>query len=273
MNTDSRFLAQAYSFFGILKVSMVDCLAHPKRILSNFLVLFVRVGVMFALYAYAFKYVGRNVNGISFEIAIWSIAIYFIILATYLRYIFVDINTDVVSGKIETIVTKPVNYLLYRYALKLGAGLGDMLFVLIAVSLILGLTIGIPAGTHDLLWVLEVILITVLGMVITLLMYSLIALGSFWIDNARPFFWIVDKLVLVLGGSYVPIALFPIAIKLFAIYSPFGASMFATYIFNPDFAEKFVTLVGVQVMWILVFLILIKFVFGRAMKRLSVNGG
>jgi len=83
----------------------------------------------------------------------------------------------------------------------------------------------------------------------------------------------LDKSVLVLGGAYVPLALLPQSFQAFATITPFGAPMFATQMFNPNFLDKWPLLFGVQVVWLLIGFFLIAGIFAKAKANLSINGG
>jgi ABC-type uncharacterized transport system permease subunit len=101
----------------------------------------------------------------------------------------------------------------------------------------------------------------------------LTALPVLWIDDAAPFYWIIDKSILIFGGSYVPLALLPKTFQTFANLTPFGAPMFATQMFYPNFSEQWLSLFAVQIFWIGVLFLVISFVFSRAQLKLSINGG
>jgi ABC-type uncharacterized transport system permease subunit len=101
----------------------------------------------------------------------------------------------------------------------------------------------------------------------------LVGLLSFWVEDINPVFWVVDKAVMILGGSYLPVALFPGLMYKIAVYSPFGASQFVSHASASAWFSEWPLLVGVQFFWIALFAVAVITVFNLARKKVSVNGG
>jgi len=260
-------------YLSLVVVGVKDRLYYPGRLLAHVVVLIIRVGILLALYSYAFDYLGGNVGGIDVKIASWSMAAYFIVLSLNVRRVFQALNDDVVSGHIEVMVNKPFSYLLYRVALQFGYGVPDSIIALGAMLPFLYFFVGVPATDMSLGWAVRVFMLLGGGIALACGIYTLIGLAAFWIDNASPLYWIFDKSIMVLGGSYIPVALFPHGVRALAEYSPFGASMFVTHIFNPEFSHAWLRLLLVQVTWCIVFLALTAWVYRQARQKLSVHGG
>jgi ABC-2 type transport system permease protein len=113
----------------------------------------------------------------------------------------------------------------------------------------------------------------VFAAILSLLIYSVVGLLAFWIEDVKPLYWIVDKAVMILGGSYLPVALFPKIMYQIAIFSPFGASQFITHTVYDTWKVDYLKLIGIQLFWIIVVGIIVAYMFGRAHKKVSVNGG
>lgn len=260
-------------YVSLVKIAFRESLYYPKKTLSEIAAIFIRVGVLVILYAYAYRYFGKNINGISLQVACWSMAVYFILLSLNARNLFRDINDDIISGKIEMLVNKPIGYLSYKTSSHFGRNMLNGLITLIAGLIMLPIFIGIPAVTVTPVWAVEVVLLTILGLTLAYLLYVLIGLAAFWLNNAMPLYWITDKAILILGGSFIPVALFPSVIQAVARYSPFGATMFSTYIFYPNFPQEAIALMVTQLIWICVIGWLVSIVYKAAEKKLTINGG
>ena len=250
-----------------------DTIFYRSKIIAFALVWLVRVGLMYAVYAYAFQYRGGAVQGMNFQAAIWSIALYFVVFSLCIRRVYKDIADDIYTGTIETKLNKPFHYILYHVCMRLGKGVPHfLLFVFLAFPLLM-LSVGFPLASFSLSWLLEVAFLLVLGIGITFLLYSIVGISAVWLTDAEPMYWILDKAVMILGGSYVPVALFPMAMRTVAEFTPFGAATFITHAFNPDFQERWVLLAGVQMMWGIVLFLLLVALHHYANKKLSINGG
>jgi len=108
---------------------------------------------------------------------------------------------------------------------------------------------------------------------LSLIIYSIVGLLAFWVEDINPIFWVVDKAVMILGGSYLPVALFPKFMYNLALYSPFGASQFITHTVYDSWKTDWVLLIGLQLFWILVLGVALYLIFASARKKVSVNGG
>jgi len=260
-------------YFFILKIALRDKVHDPGRLLLQTIAYSIRVGIFIALYAYAFRYVGGGIMGVDIHIAAWSMAAYFVLLSVQMRGVFQDINEDVKNGTVEVMLNKPFHYLWYRALFKFGTGIPGGVISLVAAFIFLSLFVGLPRTSFDALWIVQLSVIVFFGLILAALVYVLVGLCAFWIENARPVYWIVDKTIMVFGGSYIPVALFPGALKAFAEYSPFGASMFATHAFYQDFSDKWMSLVIIQIAWIVMLGVLVVFFYEKARKTVSINGG
>jgi len=231
------------------------------------------MGVLLALYWYVFKLNGGVVNGVTYVVVAWSMFFYFIVSNFNLRRISRLIMADVQSGNIEVFLNRPVSYLFYKIWWTLGLGFHNFVIIGIFGFAILSLIIGIPEsmtiGIFLPLLFLEFILTTVL----TIIVYGIVGIFAFWMEDINPVFWIVDKFVMILGGSYLPVALFPALMYKFAIYSPFGASMFISHVVYDSWRTDWYKLMGIQVLWIIVLGIFLIWLFNMAKRKVSVNGG
>lgn len=266
-------MREGNKYISLSRIALKDTLHYPMRALSELCITFVRVAILVILYSYAYHYLGRNINGITLQIGVWSIGIYFILLSFNARRIFQDINEDIISGKIEMLVNKPIGYLTYKVSMHFGYNLLNGIMATVGMFVILNTFVGPPALLPGLVWWLEVLVLSILGLILAYLVYIIVALAAFWLNNAAPVYWIVDKTILILGGSYIPVALFPHSLQLVARYSPFGATMFATYIFYPNFATDAFMLILIQMVWMIVAFIFVKLLYAAAEKKLTINGG
>ncbi len=257
----------------VFTLSLKESLYYPNRLLASVCIAAFRVVMMLLIYSYVFRYIGRTVNGIDAATAIWSIAIYHLLLYAQFRAVFKIINDEVRRGELEVQLNKPYAYLFYKFWEQLGRGIPNFIVVAaVVVPLLLAFLGGAPEA-FSVLRFFAGVLLAVGGTIVSAALYMLIALPALWIDDAQPIYWIADKAVLILGGSYVPLALLPGVFHTLANFTPFGAPMFATQMFNPDFSSRWWQLALLQGFWIAVLGGAAIFLFEKARKKLSVNGG
>jgi ABC-2 type transport system permease protein len=80
-------------------------------------------------------------------------------------------------------------------------------------------------------------------------------------------------MVMIFAGAYLPVALMPDGMRLFAQWSPFGAILPATQVFHEAFMQRFAQLLLSQIFWIVLCYGGMYIVWHRATKKLSLNGG
>lgn len=257
----------------IISILTKDRIHYPTRLMVDTASLFARCGVLLLLYYYVFKLRNGTVNNTTYDMVAWSIFMYFVFSTLRLRDISRSIMQDVQSGNIEVFFNKPMSYLLYKTWWQIGSGLYSSVVVGIIGSIVLFLLIGIPQTMTIGIFIPTLILTFLGASILTLLVYGLVGILAFWIEDINPVFWIVDKAVMILGGSYLPIALFPALMYKIALYSPFGASLFVTHTVNESWKDNWYLLIGIQILWIAITGSLLYFLYLKAKKRVSVNGG
>lgn len=257
----------------IIKTLVKDRMQYPGRLFADTTSIVARCGVLLLLYSYVFKLNNGVVNGVTFDVVAWSIFFYFSLSMLGLSRISRLIMQDITSGQIEILLSKPVTYLSYRAWWQIGAGIYPFLITTMLGSLVLALTVGIPRTMTIPLFLPTLLLVFVGSMILFLFVYSIVGLLAFWIEDVMPVYWIIDKAVMILGGSYLPVALFPDLMYKVALYSPFGASVFVSHTTYESWASIWYKLIGIQMLWIAVLGAVIYFMFSKAVKRVSVNGG
>ena len=169
-------------------------------------------------------------------------------------------------------MNKPINYLIISIFKVIGQGLYSFLFISISGSIIMILIFGLPKVNY-LLFVPTFIITFLLGQILSLIIYELIGLSAFFIEDNRPIHWVVDKFVMLLGGSYLPISMFPNFMKLIAFISPFGAINFATSTVYSSWDNEFMVRIIIQIIWIIISSFLLIFMYNKAKIKAMINGG
>ena len=257
----------------ITSILVIDRLFYPGRLFVDTLAVVARCGVLLVLYSYVFQVNDGVIHSTTFQVVAWSIFFYFALSALRLRDISREIMKDVQSGNVEVLFSKPVSYLSYRMWWQVGSGLYPFIVILLFGSLILALTIGVPATMSLSIFAPTLFAVVLLGAMLLLCLYAIVGLLAFWIEDINPVFWVVDKTIMILGGSYLPVALFPDFMYAIALYSPFGASKFVTHTVYESWSAEWLFKLGLQAGWVFVMGLLVAVLFILAKRSVSVNGG
>ncbi len=260
-------------FSSILKIVKTERSLYKIRSIVEITTILARCGVLLLIYAYIFKYKGGLIGDTNFQIVAWSMFIYFAIMMLKIRDINRNIMADIKSGTVEILFTRPINYLWYKIYYQSASGFFPFLYVTVAGVGILYFWIGIPETMQSWFFVITCIITFIFSIINAFCIYILVGLLAFWIEDVESFRWIIDKFIMVLGGSYLPVALFPKILYVLAIYSPFGAAYFVTHTVNSNWYIESSRVIPLQIFWAVVLVCAVYLVFKKAQKKLSVNGG
>jgi ABC-2 type transport system permease protein len=244
-----------------------------KKMFADLVITIMRFGITIWLYASLFQYKGGEIFGINLQIAAWSMFFYFFFMTINPRTIASEIQKDIQSGKVEVILSKPVNYIYY----KLGEYLGNRFYPFIFNSIIgtfcMIFFLGIPQNILSLNFLFTFPIVFVLCFILSFQIFTILGFLSFWMQDISPVRWIVDKFVMMLGGAYLPIAFFPVIMQKLALYSPIGASQFISWTAYPNWSNIYLKMISLQLFWVFVFGFILYITQKNAFKKLSVNGG
>ncbi len=257
----------------IVKTLVKDRIQYPGRLIMDLVAILMRCGILLILYWTVFKLNDGMINGSTFLFSAWSIFFYFSFSIMRYREISRVIMQDVQTGNVEVLFSKPISYLSYRMWWQIGSGIYSFFVITIVSTVGLMLLIGLPPTMTIGLFLPTFLLTFLLGSILSLLIYIIVGLLSFWIEDINPIFWMVDKAVMILGGSYLSVSLFPPLMYKIALYSPFGASQFVTHTVFTSWQSNWYQLVGIQLGWILALGLIVFVMFGKAKQNVSVNGG
>ena len=256
----------------VVKIFMKNQMQDRTNLILDIFNMVSRCLIVFLLYAYIFKLNGGVINGVDYKTTMWSMFIYFCIMILNIRRLDNIIMNEVKSGNVEMFMNKPTNYLLISFMRVIGQGIFSFLFISILGSIIMALFVGI-SNLNLPIFIPTFIITLFLGQVLGLLVYGIIGLMAFFIQDVRPIHWIVDKFVMILGGSYLPISMFPNFMKVIAYASPFGAINFASSTVYDSWNNEFITRILLQFMWIFIFGILMNYIYKKSKEKAMINGG
>ncbi len=212
-----------------------------------------------------------TVAGFSMRQALWYLTFTEAIELSQSR-IFRPISNEVKDGTVAYALVRPYSYGVYWLVRGLGESVVKLapilvvgfLFATLFVGPLPGYVAALPAG----------LVVMLLGLAQGLLLQTVIGLLAFWFEEVSPFFWILQKLVFVLGGMFFPIDFFPEWIQAFAKLSPFAFSAYWPATTMVAFsAERFFTTLAGQLAYIGLFAAVAVAVYSGAVRRVHAHGG
>ncbi len=260
-------------FFLVLRLQARQAWFHRAAAIGTIVTWSLRSGITVLLYHGIYKIIGTgSIKNISFEVAASSTILYAIYSSFSTRDISKIVNSDYKSGAIEIWLNKPVSYLAFKIAEIFGRNI-PVIVTLLVLSVGFFSIGGLPNVDHLLKRLLLGILLLWSGVVIGCLLSGLIGLSVIWLKDNSSLHSIIDKIIMIFGGSYLPLTFFPPYFRLMGESLPTGAVTFISQIFYPDFFDNLPRFIITQLFWIIILGIALSKVSQAANRNMTVNGG
>lgn len=251
---------------------------HESKTIRNTVISAINLCVIIYIFVQMWSFIyggneGQVITGFTLPMMIW----YLIITETIQfcvnsRTVTRDMSNDVRSGKIAYMITRPYNFFAYQLTNHFAGSLFRALFIFLT-----GLAIGFAVvGSVPVLSAAGLIL-GLLSLLIAIFLqcviYTLVGMLAFWIENAVPFQWLVSKAFLLLALFFPP-EIFGGAAQDIIIYSPINAAMAGPARLFVNFSwELFFQTFTVQLIYLAGFIALGIFMFKKGTKKVNVYGG
>jgi ABC-2 type transport system permease protein len=259
-------------YFSIFKVSVRDRLAYPLELLyANIFILLITF-VMSQIWVVVFASSPEKlIAGFSFEAMVWYVFMTELILTSQPNIIF-TIGEDIKSGNVAYALTKPYSFMAYYFYFSFGRTIVTLFIKVLFGVAILSWFVFLP--NVSLLSILATVIAVILALILNFVIAGSLSLFAFWLEDVRSMRFIYQKIVFIFGGLLFPIDIYPEFLRKIIHYLPFEGILYgpAKTLVNFDLAYWQI-LVGKQIVWILVFLIIIKIIYARGIKKINLNGG
>lgn len=182
-----------------------------------------------------------------------------------------EMEEDIRRGDVAYQIARPASWLGARFA----HGLGALTFrapVMLAVACVAAWSVaGAPSRPAGLA---VAIAFGAMAAVVVTLFHVVIGVAAFWLGDVAPAYWIWQKLLFVLGGLLLPLQFYPAQFVRVARLTPFPVLLAAPASLatgEPLMSAGVLTLA--LAFWALAGWLVARAAFGRAVRRLHVNGG
>ncbi len=257
-------------YFEIGKINLMNNLAYSSEFfLKSFfilIILFIFVNIWKAAYA------GKEIiDGFTLAMIIWYMLMTESIVtsgSTVIR----EVNADIQSGSVAYQLNKPYSYIGYYFAKSISYKLISCVITFVIGAILVYLLVG---GIKISLISIPLILISViLALTLDFFMLLCIALVAFWFEDTTSLRWIYDKILFTIGGMLVPLEIFPDWLEKISTVLPFSFAVYqpAKLFVNFNMA-RFLEVVGAQIAYILVFVVIAIIIYRKGIGRVTINGG
>jgi ABC-2 type transport system permease protein len=273
LRTPFSFRKSAEKYIQVLKISLNTRTTYIADFLSRAVLVGFIVWVLTQLYSVTYASKGvSEINGVTLPVAIWTLALVHSFYLSPRPAVSTLVGTEVKAGTLAYSINKPYSYILFHYFTVLGKASLNLFMNVLATTLTAFLLVGpihislkaILAGT----------ILLFFGLTMDFLFMFSIGLSSFWLEDPKPFTWIYLRMQLIFGGLIIPLSLFPNGLRKVIELLPFSQNFYgAAHMITAFNTHLFFKFLLVQFFWILCMSQLIRFIFKKAMKNISINGG
>ena len=260
-------------YIYIYKSTLIENLTYVANILFGFVSFFSIMFIFLNLWQYVYSDGSELINGYSFEQMIWYVLITEMLWhGTRNRAFSKEISDTIKTGNIAYNINKPYNYVIYVLFKHLGE-ITIKCIITSIVGIIIGLTFIGPIENFSFINLPLILLAFFLGTLINSIIVITISICSFWIEDSSPFYWVYNKIMLLLGTLF-PIEMFPEAIRPIISCSPIFVVTYGPAKLVLNFSiEMFIKIFIAQIIYLLVLFFIMNFLYNKGVKKLNVNGG
>lgn len=176
---------------------------------------------------------------------------------------------DIKAGKISSYLLQPTRTVYYMFARHTGTRGVAIAFSL--VYLIVGLVLSPPTSVVACLLFLVVV---VSALFICLAQCTIVGCFAFWMTDAKGLKNVVNHFSKVFSGAMIPLTIFPEAVKVPVMLSPFASYAYlpATLLQTRTVNSFLLLQVGVSIAWAILLLIISRSIWRKGVKRYEAIG-
>ncbi|PES11002.1 ABC transporter permease [Bacillus thuringiensis] len=209
--------------------------------------------------------------GMGYVETVWYLLVAEAIILS-LNPVYLTISEEVQSGSLAYTINRPYNYLSYHFFNGLGESMLRFSINLCTGAVLVFYLVGpIPIKFIS---IFPLSIVIFFSFLLNFCLSALIGFSAFFTEDAAGIAFIYQKFLFILGGVLIPLDFFPGILQKIANYLPFSFITFAPSKLVVHFSiSHFYQVLCGQILWIGLFLILLKVVFKVGVRRLTINGG
>ncbi len=260
-------------YLYIYKATLMENIQYIMNIILGFVSFFVMLFIFLNLWDYIYSDSSNLIGGYSKTQMIWYVIITEIMwFGTRNQTLTSQISNDIKSGTIAYSINKPYNYMFYIVARHFGE-ITIKFFLFLGVGILFGYSFVGALPNFTIISIPILMIVFLMSIFINTFIRIGISIFSFWIEDAGPFHWIYDKLIIVIGTLF-PVEVFPTWVQPIIIFTPIYVITYGPAKLVINFSmEMFAKVFLIQSIYFIVTLLLLVVLFQKGVKKLNVNGG
>lgn len=213
------------------------------------------------------------------DYSIYQMFVY-VILARFISMIitpgfFFEVISEIQSGIISNYIAKPVNYILYCFAKELGNKSKNFIVDIIPLIIVAFIYRENLILNFSLINIVFFICSFVFAYLLYFEIIMSVSMFSFWFYEISSWFYTITFMIEFFSGSIIPIDLLPAIIQNVLKFLPFKYLVYfpVTILTQNLNTNELITGFSVQVIWVVINFILVKFIWTLGSRRYDAYGG
>ncbi len=257
-------------YLTTFSISIRNALYYRKNILGGIIMYTLFVYTFFLLWTAVYK--RGSIDGYSFKQMIWYFCTTEIIAMSMGGGIFYQMGQDIKSGSVAYQLGRPYSYLWYQFSNNMGS-VSVRLSMFIVIAGILGTLLAGAPGFASAESILFFAIALILALLVQFFIMVSIGLSAFFVEENRPFFFIYQKLILILG-TFLPIEFFPDWMSNILKFMPFSLVTWGPAKMFVDFSyEHAAFTLSALTFWAIASISLAFLIFRKGVSKIHVHGG
>ena len=258
--------------FAIAKQYANECLYYRFDLLLYVFNFIVEI----TIYVFIWMAIYSN-NTLNLNMSIQQITTYYILVVSLNPIIFWGINEEIGhairEGEILRELLNPISYFSYYFGMKIGELIESVIVGAITfIVCILLFGVMLPQSILNLLFFIIVVL---LGVFLVYFFEIILGMTAFYTNSIWGIEMFKRSILSIFSGVIAPITLFPDFLQKIANILPFKDCIYTPiniYFGQLTSTDIFYVIIK-QCVWILIFYIIAKIFFNKAIKNITINGG
>lgn len=260
-------------YLYIYKSELMTNLQYVFDIIVGFISYIIMIFIFLNLWKYIYSDPKELINGYNMSQMIWYVIVTEILwMSLGGRKLCAKISDDVKSGNIAYNINKPYNYI--EYSLFNHLGRVTLKFIIVTIiGMVLGFLFLHTFPQINFIQILGILLSCILATIINIFLITSLALISFFIEDASPFYWLYSKMILVIGTIF-PIEFFPQFMQPIIKFSPIYVVSYGPAKLFVNFTNSgFIKIIIAQLIYLIISFIICHLIYKKGVRKLNVNGG
>lgn len=263
-------------FWGIFKIQFKSLLQYKWTFFMSVLAQPIIIYVNYMIFSTIYNYSGDSeLQGYGLTQMVWFYTANLIVNSFIWNSVVSDLSYDIRSGELSNILLKPITYFKYSMATALSSRViaifMDFLPGIIIYSIIL------PPSFLSISSFVRFLILMIPTFLLNYMVNFLVGLCAMFIVNSSSLNAISNVLIAFAGGSLIPMEFYPNWLSKFLDYLPYKYIFYypIQIFLNKSVGEAWhywFSIVCVQLLWIIVFLILYHFLWKISIRKYCAVG-